>query len=330
MPDSFYLLVIVILIAIGFGISNGFNDAANSIATVIGTRVLSARIAIAMAAVLIFAGTLTGTAVAITIAKGVIEPGQVTIYTVLAAELAAVIWVLAATYYGMPISVSHSLVAGLVGAGIASGGADIIIWAKFTRVLSSVVCAPVLGFMGGFALMVLVMWLFRKSAPARVRGLFSNMQILSAGFLAYSHGKNDGQMPMGLIFLALMLYYPETYGGSSIPFWVISLSAASISLGTAFGGWRVIRTVGLKITTLRPVHGFVANVSAATVIEAASHFGIPVSTTHCVSSSIMGVGATRRLSAVRWGVARSIIIAWVLTLPACCLLGWLLGLIFEG
>jgi len=194
-----------------------------------------------------------------------------------------------------------------------------------------VVTAPVLGFIGGFLLMICLFWLFRGVAPARIRRLFSNLQIVSAAFVAYSHGKNDGQMPIGVITMALVIFYndvslwdrlsvlnPETW-------WIIIISALAISSGMAIGGWRVIRTLGLRITTLQPIHGFAAQASAATVIEVASHFGIPISTTHCVSSSIMGVGATKRLSAVRWGVARRIVVAWVITFPVCGGLGYLIA-----
>ncbi len=323
MPDSFPLLVFIIVIAIGFGIVNGFNDAANAIATVIGTRTLSPRAAIIMAALFNFAGAATGKAVAVTIGKGIVSPEALTFTTVIAGTGAAIIWGLLATYYGMPISLTHCLVAGLVGAGIATSGSSSIVWKVLTRVLSAVGIAPLLGFIGGLLGMILIMWLFRRSTPDRVRGIFSNLQILSAAFVAYSHGKNDGQMPIGLISMALMLYFG--WGEFRIPFWVIVVSAVSISLGTALGGWRVIRTVGLKITTLRPASGFAAQGSAATVIEIASHLGIPVSTTHCISSSVMGVGATRRLSAVRWGIAGDIVLAWILTFPICGFLGWLLS-----
>jgi len=202
-------------------------------------------------------------------------------------------------------------------------GSKVIIWKGPTEVLSAAGIAPLLGLAGGFLVMVAIMWLLRRTAPEKVRGIFSNLQIASAAFLAYSHGKNDGQMPIALISMALMAYYG--YGEFHIPFWAIMVSALSISLGTAMGGRRVIRTLGLKVTTLRPVHGFAAEASAATVIEVASHFGIPVSTTHCISTSIMGVGATRRLSAVRWGIARNIVLAWILTFPICGILGWLIA-----
>ena len=327
MPEPLALLILVIAVAIGFGIANGFNDAANAIATVIGTRTLSPRAAIIMAACFNFLGAATGTAVAMTIGKGIVAPEALTMSIVLAGAGAIIIWALAATHYGMPISLTHGLVAGLVGAGIATSGTKVIIWGVLARVISAVGIAPLLGFGGGFLVMVAILWLFRRSAPEKVRGVFSKLQILSAAFLAYSHGKNDGQMPIGLISMALMVYYG--YGEFHIPFWAVIVSAASISLGTALGGQRVIKTLGLKMTTLRPVHGFAANAAAATVIEVASLYGIPVSTTHCVSTAIMGVGATRRLSAVRWGIARNIVLTWILTFPACGILGWLIASLLK-
>jgi PiT family inorganic phosphate transporter len=327
MSEPSALLILVIAAAIGFGIANGFNDAANAIATVIGTRTLSPRAAVGIAAVFNFLGAATGTAVAITIGKGIIASGALNMDIVLAGTGAIIIWAVAATRYGMPISLTHGLIAGLVGAGIATSGSGIIVWRVLTRVVSAVGIAPLLGFVGGFLLMVAILWLFRKSAPDKVRGVFNYLHVLSAGFLAYSHGKNDGQMPIALISMALMVYYG--HGEFQIPFWVIIASAGSISLGTALGGWRVIQTLGLKVTTLRPAQGFAANAAAATVIELASHFGIPVSTTHCISTAIMGVGATRRLSAVRWGIARNIVLTWILTFPACGILGWIIASLLK-
>ncbi len=327
MPNPLALLILVITAAIGFGIVNGVNDAANAIATVIGTRSLSPRAAIIMAAISNFAGAATGTAVAITIGKGIVDSEALTMSIVLAGSGAIIIWAVGATHYGMPISLTHGLVAGLVGAGIATSGSKIIVWGVLVKVLSAVGIAPLLGLSGGFLTMVAIMWLFRRAAPEKVRGVFSNLQILSAAFLAYSHGKNDGQMPIGLIAMALMVYHG--YGEFNIPFWAVVVSAVSISFGTIMGGWRVIKTLGLKVTTLRPVHGFAAEASAATVIEVASHFGIPVSTTHCISTAIMGVGATRRLSAVRWGIARNIVLTWILTFPACAILGWIIASILK-
>jgi PiT family inorganic phosphate transporter len=321
------MFVLVIILAVGFAVINGFNDAANAIATVVGTRVLSPAKAVAMAAVFNFAGAATGLAVAYTIGKGIVAPEYLDYDVILAALSAVIIWGGAATRLGLPISISHSFIAGLVGAGIAAAGSVSIVWGTFVKVLSSVAIAPALGFAGGLFVMVALMWLLRHVAPLKVEGLFSNLQILTAGFMAYSHGKNDGQMPIGIMAMALMIHTGTDF---DVPFWIVALSAVSISMGTAFGGWRVIRTVGVRITALRPVHGFAATGSAAAVVEAASALGIPVSTTHCMSSAIMGVGATKRISAVRWGVARSIVLAWVLTFPICGGIGWLLGSILSS
>ena len=315
------MFILVIILAVGFALVNGFNDAANAIATVVGTRSLSPLRAVIMAAIFNFAGAATGLAVAITIGN-IVDPESLDYGVMLAALSAVIIWGVVATRLGLPVSISHSFIAGLVGAAIAAAGSVSIVWDTVTRVLSSVAIAPALGFSGGLLIMVALMWLLRRRAPLRVEGIFSRLQILTAAFMSYAHGKNDGQMPIGIMAMALVIHTGSEF---HVPFWVIALSAGSISLGTAFGGWRVIRTVGVRITALRPVHGFAAMGSAATVVEVASAFGIPVSTTHCVSSSIMGVGATKRLSAVRWGVAGNIFLAWILTFPICGIIGWLLG-----
>ena len=328
MPDaSLGLFVLIIALAIGFGFVNGLNDAANAIATVIGTRVLSPRKAIILAAFANLAGAATGTAVALTIGKGILVPEAISFETMIAALAAVIIWTLIATYYGLPVSLTHGFIAGLAAAGFAVAGSDAVNWSVMGQILSAVVSAPVLGFIGGFALMIILFWVFRRSIPAKVRGLFGNLQILSAVFLAYSHGKNDGQMPIGIITMALVAAGYASW--EHIPWWVIIVSAAAISSGTAIGGWRVIKTLGLGVTKLRPIHGFAAQASAASVIEVASFLGIPVSTTHCISTSIMGVGATQRLSAVRWGVAGNIVTAWIITFPVCGALGYLIAWLFS-
>ena len=329
MPDaSLGLLILIITLAVGFGIVNGLNDAANAIAAAVGTRALSPRNAIALAAVANLLGAATGTAVALTIGKGILIPEAISNETLVAALAAVIIWGTVATYYGLPVSLTHSFVAAFAAAGLAAVGSGAINWSVMSKVLASVVTAPVLGFIGGFALMVALLWVFRKSVPARVRVLFSRLQVLSSFFIAYSHGKNDGQMPIGIITLALVAYTGNQLLWDSIPLWVILLSAASISFGTAIGGRRVMETLGMKVTTLRPIHGFAAQTAGAAVIEGASLLGIPVSTTHCISTSIMGVGATRRLSAVRWGVANNIVTAWIITFPICGALGYLLASLF--
>jgi len=310
MPEcSLALLVTVVVFALAFAFTNGLNDAANAVATAVGSRVLTPRAAVSMAAVFNFAGAATGTAVARTIGKGIMAGEDVTSWVLIAALAAIVVWGLFCTRFGLPISLSHGLVAGLVGAGVATVGWGSIQWNVLGKVLSAVAIAPALGFAGGFIVMATIIWLFRDSTPASIRNVFGNLQILSSAFMSYSHGKNDGQMPIGVITAALVARGWGTDLWDDIPWWVIAASAAMISLGTALGGWRVMRTLGARITTLRPVHGFAAQSSAAAVIETASHLGIPVSTTHCISSSIMGVGATRRLSAVRWGVAGNMVAA---------------------
>ncbi len=328
MPEPIFILIIVL--AVGFAVVNGFNDAANALAASVGSRALSPRSAIILAAFFNLAGALAGTLigmeVAKTIGKGIVDP-ELLGYEILIAALAAVIiWGLIATRLGLPVSISHSFIAGLVGAGIAGNVA--VVWGTFSRVLSSVAIAPTLGFVGGFALMVILLWVFRRSAPARMRTAFSRLQWLTTAFLSFSHGRNDGQMPIAGITMALVLYSGQIDLWDNVPLWVIFISALSISAGTAVGGWRVIRTLGVKITSLKPHQGFVSDFSAAMVIEAASFLGIPVSTTHCASSAIMGVGATKRLSAVRWGVAGNIVLAWVLTFPICGAIGWLLASLF--
>jgi PiT family inorganic phosphate transporter len=339
MPDgNLFLLIAIIVLAVGFGFTNGLNDAANAIATAIGTRAMSPRSAVIMAAVFNFAGAATGLEVARTIGKGILIPEAVTFITMISALAAVIIWGLLATYRGLPVSITHGFVAGLAAAGIAAVGTDAVSWGMMAKVMSAVITAPLLGFLGGFVGMVCFYWLFRRNAPDKIHKVFSKLQVPAAAFVAYAHGKNDGQMPVGIITMALVAYYgdPSKWDQLSITdpsmWWVIVLSALAISSGMALGGRRVIKTVGMKVTTLRPIHGFTAQAAAAAVIESASHLGIPVSTTHCVSSAVMGVGSTARFSAVRWGIAGNIIAAWVLTFPICGLLGyffsWILHLVF--
>jgi PiT family inorganic phosphate transporter len=324
MPDSsLVFLVIIVVFAVGFGLVNGFNDAANAIGASVGSRAISPRNAVILAGCSNFIGAATGLEVAKTIGKGILVPEAISYLTVIAALGAVIIWGGAASYLGLPVSVTHSLITGLAAAGAATVGIDAIQWNVMGRVLSSVAAAPVLGFIGGFAVMIILFWIFRRSAPARMRVIFSRLQWFTAAFLAYSHGKNDGQMPIGVITMALVIYTGQAALWDNIPFWVIGLSALAISSGMTFGGWRVIKTMGFKVTDMQPVHGFAANLSAAGVIELASHFGIPVSTTHVASAAIMGIGTTRRFSAVRWGVAGNIVVAWILTFPICAVLGYL-------
>ena len=329
MPE-FALLVLVIAAAIGFGVVNGFNDAANSVAASIGSRAISPRNAIILAAFCNFAGTATGLEVARTIGKGILVPEAISYLTLIAALATVIVWGTIATRLGLPISISHSFVTGLAAAGVAVVGREAVIWSVLQRIGASVVAAPTLGFIGGFALMVVLLYAFRRSAPSRMRVVFSRLQWLTTAFLAYSHGKNDGQMPIGVITMALVIHTGQVEMWDNIPWWVIIVSALAISSGIAMGGWRVIRTVGMKITALQPIHGFATQASAATVIEIASRLGIPVSTTHCATAATMGVGATKRLSAVRWGVTRNIVLAWILTFPICAALGWIIASVLKA
>ncbi len=321
--SSFTVLVAVIGVAVVFDFINGFHDAANAIATVVSTRVLPILVALLMAGAMNLLGAISGTAVAKVVGAGIVSSSAINLNTVAAAVLAAIIWELMTYFLKLPVSASHSLVAGVAGAGVATAGFRILLWHVIGKVLLGLVLAPVAGFIGGYILMVILYWLLRRSSPSLVSGTFGRLQILSAAGMAFSHGSNDAQKTMGIITLALSVHYHWAERGIpfEVPFWVILLSAASIALGTYVGGWRIIRTLGVRIVHMRPVNGFAAESAAAAVIESASRFGFPLSTTHVISSSIMGQGATRRLSAVRWGVVRGIVLAWVLTFPVCALLG---------
>jgi inorganic phosphate transporter, PiT family len=315
-------LWLVIAFALLFEFANGWTDAPNSIATVVSTRVLRPYHAVLMAAVLNLVGALVvGTAVAETIAEGIVSPEAVTLETVAAAVLAAALWAMTAQVFGLPSSESHALVAALLGAGFAAGGLEALEWSGTSKVVYSLFLSPPVAFLVGFLFMVLIYWVFRRARPRTVRRTFGPGQALSAAFMAFSHGANDAQKAMGVITLALILD-GGLPSGSAPPLWVILVAAITMGIGTSIGGWRVIRTLGLRVTKLEPVNGFAAETSAALIITGAARLGIPLSTTHVIGSSIMGVGATRRVSAVRWGVAGQIVAAWVLTWPGCMLLGY--------
>ncbi|MBI5189512.1 MAG: inorganic phosphate transporter [Nitrospirae bacterium] len=321
MPDLQWTLVAVIILAIGFDFMNGFHDAANAIATSVSTRVLTPRQAIVMAAVLNLLGAFTGTAVAKTVGSGIVEPSAVTQYAIIAALLSAIIWDVLTWYLALPTSSSHALIASLMGAGVATaGGFDILKWGGVEKVLIGLIFSPLVGFVIGLAIMVGLMWYLRNTSPSVVTRRFKKWQILSAGFMAYSHGGNDAQKTMGIITMALVASGHLT--SFNVPLWVILLCALTMAAGTAGGGWKIIKTLGMKLAHLKPVHGFAAETAAASVIEAASFMGLPLSTTHVISSTIMGVGASKRFSAVKWGVGGSIVMAWILTLPACFLMAW--------
>ena len=321
------LLIVVLALAVLFDYINGFHDTANAIATSVSTRALKPEHAILMSATANFIGALSGTAVAVTIASGLAETpegpaGQV---IVAAALVGAIIWNLLTWRLGIPSSSSHALIGGLLGATIIAQGVDAVIWSGVRdKVLVPLVLSPVLGVAIGFAFMVVVLNVFRRAHPARINSRFRRLQVGSAAYMAFSHGSNDAQKTMGIMTLAL--FTAGVIPSVEVPLWVILLSATAISLGTAAGGWRIIKTMGQKVVKLDPVHGFAAETTAASIILGASHFGMPVSTTHVISSAIIGVGSSIRLSAVRWGVAGNIVVAWILTLPASGLaaaLAWL-------
>ncbi len=321
MDAAFAVLVLVVLLGIVFDFINGFHDTANAVATVIATRVLTPFQAILMAGFFNFIGGVSGTAVAKTVGAGLIDPRLATGTAVVAALAGAIVWNLATWYYGIPSSSSHALIGGILGATIASAGFGAPKWdAVLEKVVIPLLVSPIVGFLLAVVLMSLLMRAFFHSSPSRVTGLFGRLQVLSSAWMAFSHGGNDAQKTMGIITLALVSYYQlPTF---DVPVWVVLVAATAMALGTAAGGWRIIRTMGTRLADLKPIHGFAAETSAGVVIEVASRMGFPLSTTHVISSSILGVGTAWRSSRVRWNVAGGIITAWILTIPVCALLGY--------
>jgi inorganic phosphate transporter, PiT family len=310
-----YVVVALILVALIFDYINGFHDAANSIATVVSTRVLSPGKAVIWAAFFNFIAAFTfGTAVARTVGAGMIDVNTVTFAVIFAGLAGAIIWDLITWYFGLPTSSSHALFGGYAGAAVAKAGWSAILLAGWTKTLVFIVLSPLIGFLLGLGLMTAIFWLFRWVPPSRVDGWFRRAQLVSAAFFSLNHGANDAQKTMGII--AGVLFAAGYIERFDIPFWVVLASHSAIGLGTLAGGWRIIHTMGSKITKLQPVGGFAAETGAALSILIATQTGVPVSTTHAITGSIVGVGATRRLSAVRWGVATQIVWAWLLTIPA--------------
>jgi inorganic phosphate transporter, PiT family len=321
------ILVLVLVFAVAFDYINGFHDTANAIATSVSTRALKPEQAILLSAIANFVGALSGTAVATTIGAGLIDEKAIGVHDphltyVIAALIGAIAWNLLTWRLGIPSSSSHALIGGLLGAAfVAAGLGSIRFDGVFNKVIVPLVSSPILGLVLGFLLMVVLLNLFVHANPRRLNDRFRRLQVVSAAYMAFSHGSNDAQKTMGVITLALFSagLLPEF----RVPLWVIIVCAGAISLGTAAGGWRIIRTMGQRVVKLDPVHGFAAETTAATIIFGASHFGMPVSTTHVISSAIMGVGSTTRLSAVRWGVAGNIVMAWILTIPASAIVAGL-------
>jgi PiT family inorganic phosphate transporter len=354
----------IIALALVFDFLNGFHDSANSIATVVSTRVLSPRLAVAWAAffnfIAAFSGSIglfltgwmgfawldkffggLGTHVAHSIASGVIDGGIVDSRLVLAALGGAIFWNLATWYYGLPVSSSHALVGGLIGSAMAKAGPAALIWTVpgklkgIAWIIAFIFVAPVLGMALGFAIMLAIVWLFRRAAPGPMDRMFRRGQLLSAAFYSIGHGLNDAQKTMGIIVMTLLaastagtvardsfFYLSPDAAKSGVPLWVVLICHTAIGMGTYFGGWRIVKTMGMKITRLQPVGGFAAETAAGITLMMSSYFGIPVSTTHTITGGIIGAGSTRRLSAVRWGVAGTIVWAWVLTIPLSAMVAW--------
>ena len=313
----------LIFVALVFDYINGFHDAANSIATVVSTRVLSPGKAVIWAAVFNFVAAFTfGTAVAKTVGAGLVDIRVVTFSVIFAALIGAIVWDLITWYSGLPTSSSHALIGGYAGAAVAKAGFGAIIVSGWTKTLIFIVLAPLIGMVLAFVIMVAIMWLFRWTPPGRVDSLFRRLQLLSAAAYSLGHGGNDAQKTMGIIAGVLVAggYLDMQNGVLPIPLWVVLAAHAAIALGTLSGGWRIIHTMGSKITKLQPVGGFAAETAGAISLFTATHLGVPVSTTHTITGAIIGVGSIRRLSAVRWGVAGRIVWAWILTIPAAALL----------
>ncbi len=333
MSVDLIVLISVVAAALIFDYVNGFHDTANAIATVVTTKVLPLSTAIFLAALLNFAGAYWGGgAVAHTITNGIVSSGGASQVLILSALLGAIIWGLVTWYYGLPSSSSHAIIGGLVGAALAKSGAASVQSAGLKKIVTVLVSSPVAGFFFGFLMMVVIFWLFYRADPKRVAPWFRWLQIFSASFMALAHGSNDAQKSMGVITMSLVAFgylQADAGGHYEIPQWVVLACALAMAFGTASGGKRIIRTMGTKIIELRPVHGFAAEMSAALTIFFASHVGLPVSTTHVISATIMGVGATQNPSAVRWEVALKMLVAWILTLPVSALLSGIFYLILA-
>jgi PiT family inorganic phosphate transporter len=315
-------LAAVVAVALFFDFTNGFHDTANSIATTVSTRALSPRAAVIMAAVLNFAGAFISIKVAATIAKGIVDPAAITLKIVLAGLVGAITWNLITWFLGLPSSSSHALIGGVVGSSAAAAGFDVVKWNGLEeKVLYPSLLAPALGVVGGAAVMFGLLWLIRSRSPGNINRVFRRLQLVSGGFVAFTHGTNDAQKTMGIIALALVASGHLDAENFDVPLWVIVCSALAMAAGTYAGGWRIINTLGTRIAKLDPPRGFAAQTACATILYLTAHHGFPVSTTHTITGSVLGAGMTRRLNAVRWGVAGNIVIAWIITIPCAALVG---------
>lgn len=320
-------IILAFILALAFEFVNGWTDAPNSIATAVSTRALTPGAAVIMAAIFNLLGALSGTAVATTIGRGIVKPESLDGLTVASALLGVVCWSTLAWYFGLPTSESHGLIAGLTGAGLASGGPSTLLASGWIKVGIGLLLSSLSGFLVAYAVMGILLQLTRKMRPSRIRANFGRLQIGSVAFMAFSHGSNDGQKTMGV--MTLLLFLSGGIKEFKVPIWVIFLTAGTMAFATAFGGWKIVKTIGLKMTKLTPIHGFAAELASAATITVASRFGIPLSTTHTIGTAIMGVGAHRRFSAVRWGVARNVVLAWILTFPVCALISFLVTTLIK-
>jgi len=308
------LAIGAIIVALIFDFVNGFNDSANSVATVIGTRVLKPLHAVALSAAANFIGPFVfGVAVATTIAKGIVSPDEITVYMIIGGLAGAIAWSSLCTYFGLPISNSHSLIGGIMGAGIIGLGFEQLVYGGLTKVFAGIIIAPIGGIIFGMVLVGIIIAVFAKRKPAVVNRTFGRLSIISSAWLALTHGANDGQKTMGII--VLILFSADLISEIHMPLWVIFAAASAMGLGTFFGGYKVIKTLGLKITRLKPYQGFAAQTGGGVMLAIFAILGIPASTTHAITGSVMGAGAARRIRAVRWRVSRQIIFSWVITIP---------------
>lgn len=322
------LAVGAILVALFFDFVNGFHDAANSIATVVGTRVLRPLQAVSLAAVANFIGPFVfGVAVATTVGKGIINPDFVTIYIIIGALIGAIIWDLITWLLGLPSSSSHALVGGVLGAGIAGAGTQAVIFGGLEKVAIGIVVSPIVGLITAFLLATLIITMFAKKKPRIVNSVFGRLQLISSTYFSLTHGANDGQKTMGII--ALILLTEGIITSFEIPFYVILMAALAISIGTFLGGWRIVKTMAVKITQLKPYQGFAAETGGASILAVLAWLGIPASTTHAISGAIMGAGAVKRMSAVRWGIGKRIVWAWIITIPASAAVAYVSTLIIH-
>jgi PiT family inorganic phosphate transporter len=321
-----FTLVAVVLIALFFDFTNGFHDAANAVATSVSTRAISPRLAVLGSAAFNFAGAFLSLKVAATVGKGIVDPHAVTLKVVLAGLVGAIAWNLLTWYLGLPSSSSHALIGGISGSAIAAAGFGVMEWhGLYAKVLIPAVASPALAVPGAILITTAILWLIRNRAPGKVNRIFRKLQLVSAGFVSLTHGTNDAQKTMGVIALALLAAHP----GQSfhVPIWVIASAAAAMGAGTYAGGWRIIRTLGQRVAKIEPPQGFAAETTTATILYLTAHFGFPVSTTHVVSTAVLGSGAATRFSAVRWGIARNIVVAWLITLPCAGFAGGLTELL---